>query len=352
MTVKSPNHNVSEGYNEELVMHVALCGFLNTDVTSTAGYDSIIQHLNDGKRTCKEIEDFMKARAAIEEKYAKELLGLSKKVCGHSEMNTLKRSLDVFKLQTESVSLSHLHLAQTMREEAKKLEDFREKQKEARKKVEQHMDALHKQKAAQYKKTAEASMKERAKCHQFVYCYVNDRTKTFCCINNVTLLYFKLYAKTQQAKQTAEEADRIYSQNVSLLGKMREEWLNEHVKACEFFEKQEVERINTLRNVVWTHLNHLSQQCVTSDELYEEVRKSLEQCNIQEDIEHFINLRRTGDKPPAPVPYENFYNNQRSVPTRSLPTAGRRAAAPPPPTAGNDPLYSTVAEPGYSLIRY
>lgn len=36
--------------------------FQNTDVTSTAGYDSIIQHLNDGKRTCKEIEDFMKAR--------------------------------------------------------------------------------------------------------------------------------------------------------------------------------------------------------------------------------------------------------------------------------------------------
>lgn len=35
----------------------------------------------------------------------------------------------------EHVSLSHLQLAQNMREEAKKLEDFREKQKEVRKKV-------------------------------------------------------------------------------------------------------------------------------------------------------------------------------------------------------------------------
>lgn len=33
------------------------------------------------------------------------------------------------------------------------------------------------------------------------------------------------------------------------------------------FEKQEVERISVLRNVVWTHLNQLSQQCVTSDEV-------------------------------------------------------------------------------------
>lgn len=33
------------------------------------------------------------------------------------------------------MSLSHLQLAQSMREEAKKLEEFREKQKDARKKV-------------------------------------------------------------------------------------------------------------------------------------------------------------------------------------------------------------------------
>ncbi|RXN15858.1 proline-serine-threonine phosphatase-interacting 2 [Labeo rohita] len=274
-------------------------GNKNTDITCTAGYDGIIQHLNDGKRTCKEIEDFMKARAAIEEKYAKELLGLSKKVCGHSEMNTLKRSLDVFKLQTENVSLSHLHLAQTMREEAKKLEDFREKQKEARKKVEQQMDGLHKQKAAQYKKTAEAKKTYEQKCRD------------------------------------KEEAEQNMNRNATTSSSKQQE---------KFFEKQEVERINTLRNVVWTHLNHLSQQCVTSDELYEEVRKSLEQCNIQEDIEHFINLRRTGDKPPAPVPYENFYNNQRTVPTRSLPTAGRRAAAPPPPTAGIFPSPSAAQQ--------
>uniref|UniRef100_A0A8C1Q376 Proline-serine-threonine phosphatase interacting protein 2 n=1 Tax=Cyprinus carpio TaxID=7962 RepID=A0A8C1Q376_CYPCA len=256
--------------------------FWNTDVTSTAGYDSIIQHLNDGKRTCKEIEDFMKARAVIEEKYGKELLALSKKVCGSSEMNTLKRSLDVFKLQTENVSLSHLHLAQTMREEAKKLEDFREKQKETRKKVEQQMDVLHKQKAAQYKKTTEAKKTYEQKCR--------DKEEAEQNMNR--------NATTSSSKQQ-EKVHRVYSQNVSLLGKMREEWLNEHVKACEFFEKQEMERINTLRNSVWTHLNHLSQQCVTSDELYEDVRKSLEQCNIQEDIEHFINLRRTGDKPPG-----------------------------------------------------
>ncbi|KAB5543748.1 hypothetical protein PHYPO_G00083210 [Pangasianodon hypophthalmus] len=323
--------------------------FWNNELTSTGGYDAILQHLNDGKRTCKEIEDFMKARASIEEKYAKELLGLSKKVCGHNEMNTLKRSLDVFKLQTEQVSMSHLHLAQAMRDEAKKLEEFREKQKEARKRVEQQMDVLHKQKAIQYKKTMETKKTYEQKCRD-----KEDAEQTM--NRNATTSNAKqqekLYAKAQQAKQSAEEADRVYNQNVLALGKMREEWLNEHVKACEIFEKQEVERISVLRNVVWTHLNQLSQQCVTSDELYEEVRKSLEQCDIQEDIEHFVNLRRTGDKPPASVPYENFYSNQRTVPSRQPPSVTRRGAAPPLPNTEGDVVYSTINDPGYSVIRY
>ncbi|XP_055731050.1 proline-serine-threonine phosphatase-interacting protein 2-like [Salvelinus fontinalis] len=332
-------------------LHFKDC-FWNGDFTSTGGYDNIIQHLNDGKKTCKEIEDFMKARASIEEKYAKELLGLSKKVCGCSEMNTLKRSLDVFKLQTEHVSLSHLQLAQTMRDEAKKLEDFRERQKETRKKVEQQMDALHKQRATQFKKTMESKKIYEQKCRDKEEAEQNMNRNAS---TSNAKQQEKLFARTNQAKMNAEVADRLYMQNVTALGNIREDWQKEHVKACEVFEKQEVERINTLRNMVWTHLNQLSQQCVTSDELYEEVRKSLEHCDIQEDIEHFVNLRRTGDKPPAPILYDNFYSSQR-VPV--APSATQMASSitrrplPNPTNTGGNLINSTELDPAYSVIQY
>nr|XP_020476764.1 proline-serine-threonine phosphatase-interacting protein 2 isoform X2 [Monopterus albus] len=323
--------------------------FWNQDLICTVGYDTIIQYLNDGKRTCKEVEEFMKARASIEEKYAKDLLGLSKKVCGHNEMNTLKRSLDVFKLQTENASLSHLQLAQSMRDEAKKLEEFREKQKEARKKIEQQMDALHKHKSSQFKKTMDSKKIYEQKCREKEEADQNVNRNA-----NNTKHIEKLHSKAQQAKQNAEEADRLYQQNVITLGNIRDEWLKEHVKACEMFEKQSMERINFLRNAVWTHLNQLSQHCVTSDELYEEVRRSLEQCDVQEDIEHFVNLRRTGDKPPAAVKYENFYSGQkpptRAPPSQPPPSIRRRPL--PDPTHRGDTVYSPVEDGGYSVIQY
>lgn len=96
-------------------------------------------------------------------------------------------------------------------------------------------------------------------------------------------------------------ADKLYQQSVNVLATVREDWLKEHVHACEVrlwerspkktasettgddselntsvtfppvpqqaFEAQTKERINYLRNMVWTHLNQLSQQCVTSDEV-------------------------------------------------------------------------------------
>ncbi|XP_020777247.2 proline-serine-threonine phosphatase-interacting protein 2 isoform X4 [Boleophthalmus pectinirostris] len=326
--------------------------FWNNDLTSTAGYDAIIQYHNEGKRTCKEVEDFLKARAGIEEKYAKDLLGLSKKVCGHSEMNTLKRSLDIFKLQMENVSLAHLQLAQSMREEVKKLEEFRERQKEARKKIEQHMDALHKQKVSQFKKTLDSKKTYEQKCRDKEEADQNVYRNT----NNSKNIE-KFNAKAQQAKLNSEEADRSYQQNVSTLGNIRDEWLKEHMNACEILEKQAIERINFVRNTVWTHLNLLSQQCVTSDELYEEVRKSLEQCNIQEDIDHFVNLRRTGDKPPGALVYENFYSGQRASLATPLapqmpPPVNRREALPVPGSPSGGPIYSTVQDTEYSVVRH
>ncbi|KAM3873948.1 proline-serine-threonine phosphatase-interacting protein 2 [Diretmus argenteus] len=325
--------------------------FWNGELISTGGYDiNVLMRVES--LSALWTPDYGHKLASIEEKYAKDLLGLSKKVCGHNEMNTLKRSLDMFKLQIEHVSLSHLHLAQTMREEAKRLEDFRERQRDARKKIEQQLDALHKQKASQFKKTMESKKTYEQKCRDKEEADQNVNRNT----NSKHIE--KLYTKAQQSKQNAEEADRIYLHNVTTLGKIREEWLKEHTTACEIFEKQTMERINVLRNTVWTHLNHLSQQCVTSDELYEEVRKSLEQCDIQEDIGHFVNLRRTGDKPPAPVMYENFYSGQRSPmvapPPRQPPPISRRAPLPNPANNNNreDDLYSTVQEPGYSLIHY
>ncbi|NXY48908.1 PPIP2 protein, partial [Ceuthmochares aereus] len=287
----------------------------STDLTSTVGYDSIIQHLNDGRKNCKEFEDFLKERAIIEEKYGKELINLSKKKpCGQTELNTLKRSLDVFKQQIDNVGQGHIQLAQTLREEAKKMEDFREKQKLHRKKIELIMEAIHKNRNLQYKKTMEV----KQTCCCFLAYGLMLLTHMHGAGAELDTRDFLLCCKSIRCDNVTSLTDRNYQLNVTTLEKIREEWQKEHIKACEFFETQECERINYFRNALWLHVNQLSQDCVQNDEKYEEIRKSLEMCSIEKDIDFFVNLRKTGSLAPAPVVYENYYNTQRNAaPARS-----------------------------------
>ncbi|KFV58821.1 Proline-serine-threonine phosphatase-interacting protein 2, partial [Gavia stellata] len=206
--------------------------------------------------------------------------------------------------------------------------------------IELIMEAIHKNRNLQYKKTMEVK-------------------QTCCCfLPHGALLYlsslshfWQLFLKLAQTKSALEDSDRGYQQSVTTLEKIREEWQKEHIKACEFFETQECERINYFRNALWIHVNQLSQNCVQNDEKYEEIRKSLEMCSIEKDIDFFVNLRKTGNLAPAPVVYENYYNTQRNVtPVRSpVPVPiSRRGPLPTPTSAPGEPDYATVD--GYSLI--
>ncbi|KAM5192865.1 proline-serine-threonine phosphatase-interacting protein 2 [Mantella aurantiaca] len=310
--------------------------FWSPDITSNIGYDCLLQHMNDGRKNCKEFEDFLKERAAIEERYGKELINLTKKKpCGQTEINTLKRALDNFKQQIDNVGQCHIQLAQLLRDEARKMEEFRERQKAERKKIEAAMDAMHKQKLTQYKKTMDSKKAYEQRCRD-----KEDAEQNVARCNKNTMnqnKQDKIYAKLAHSKVTLEDADKTYQQNVNLLDKIREDWQSEHTMACVFFENQEWDRISCYRNAVWSHVNQLSQQCVTSDAMYEEVRKGLEGCNIEKDVECFSEGHRTGNNPPAPICYENFYSNQKN----STPAIRR----PPPQTPisiPDDPAYASV----------
>uniref|UniRef100_A0A8C0T652 Proline-serine-threonine phosphatase interacting protein 1 n=1 Tax=Canis lupus familiaris TaxID=9615 RepID=A0A8C0T652_CANLF len=234
------------------------------DFTAHTGYEVLLQRLLDGRKMCKDVEELLRQRAQAEERYGKELVQIARKAGGQTEINSLRASFECLKQQMENVGSSHIQLALALREELRGLEEFRERQKEQRKKYEAVMDRVHKSKLSLYKKAMDSKKSYEQKCRD-----ADDAEQVFERIstNGPQKQVEKSQNKAKQCKDAALEAERVYRQNVEQLEKVRGEWEQEHRTACEAFQLQEFDRLTILRNALWVHCNQLSLQCVKDDEV-------------------------------------------------------------------------------------
>ncbi|NXS71970.1 PPIP1 protein, partial [Pandion haliaetus] len=277
------------------------------EFTFHTGYEVLVQRLLDGRKMCKDVEDLLKQRAQAEERYGKELIQIARKAGGQTEINTLKAAFERLKQQIESVGNSHIQLAVMLKDELKGIEEFRERQKEQRKKYESAMERIQKSKLSHYKKTMESKKTYEQKCKE-----ADEAEQSFERISasGNQKQTEKSQNKAKQCRDAANEAENVYKQNIEQLDKVRTEWEQEHIKTCEVFQLQECDRITILRNSLWVHCNQLSMQCVKDDELYEEVRVSLENCVVESDMDYFIKTKMTGTQPPDAIGYENYYSRE------------------------------------------
>jgi hypothetical protein len=106
------------------------------DKADQTGFDILLEkHLN-GKNAIKEMAEFFRERAALEEQYAKGLLKLSKSTFGDTEEGTLGKAWQVLKAESFHRSKSHSQFAaQLLKEVEKPMLEFKEIQKKERKEV-------------------------------------------------------------------------------------------------------------------------------------------------------------------------------------------------------------------------
>ncbi|XP_071942370.1 proline-serine-threonine phosphatase-interacting protein 1-like isoform X2 [Antedon mediterranea] len=303
--------------------------FWEVEFNSTVGFDIIMKRLHDGREACKEYEKFLKERAKAEELYAQTLIRLTKKLTFKEEIDgTLRRSIDEVIAQTETIGNSHNNMHQRLLEEAKKVEEFRETQREVRKREEELVKKMQSQKKDSYSRVINSKKNYESKCKEADQAEESAfRARQSPNAKEIE----KLTNKKDKTRSYAEIADDQYKAAVDALEVTRKDWEKQMATFCVKTQALEQDRIKYLRNSMWVYTNVASIQCCTDDKLYERMRDSLEKCSDKEDIDSFINSKRTGSAKPAPINYECYYRD------RQRNSNGSRMPRPAPPS-GQPPV--------------
>ncbi|KAG1059520.1 hypothetical protein G6F42_028286 [Rhizopus arrhizus] len=90
-----------------------------------------------------------------------------------------------------------------------------------------------------------------------------------------------------------------YKAMVVKVDEVAQEWNSTWREACEVLEAMEEDRVEFLKNNVWEYANLASATLLVQDECCENIRKQLEVCHVEQEIERCIALYATGSKTPS-----------------------------------------------------
>ncbi|KPP75638.1 hypothetical protein Z043_105099, partial [Scleropages formosus] len=105
------------------------------------GFDVLYHNMKHGQISTKELSDFIRERAIVEDTYAKSMTKLSRSASNFSQLGTFAPVWDVFKTSTDKLASCHLELVRKLQELIKEVQKYADEQAKAHKKTKEEVAA-------------------------------------------------------------------------------------------------------------------------------------------------------------------------------------------------------------------
>ncbi|ODV76104.1 formin-binding protein HOF1 CYBJADRAFT_121738, partial [Cyberlindnera jadinii NRRL Y-1542] len=268
------------------------------------GSEVVINRLHQGAQSCEELMRFYKERIALEEEYSRRLEAISRRSIGTYETGNLREAFETLRGETEQMAKSHSNQAKKLQNDSlKTLSSFSSTFVANRQPVEHSVEKIRKSKQAM--NSTVLRLKER---------YQAETTKLNTLIAQESLLLGREQDKNRQKihlqQELVSEVRQEYQISVKKLQELQATWIDEWRLSSAKLQEMEVSRIDFLLANIWEYTNSVSSSCVNDDAACETVRKSLEQCNAQQEIDLFVQKFGTGREIYTTEPFVDYLNGE------------------------------------------
>lgn len=266
------------------------------------GVDVLFARMRGAARTMEELKNFWKERAAIEEEYAKRLAKLAKMSIGKDEIGELRNSIDTLRLETDKQAGGHMQLAQQLRTEIEgSVAAFAAKQQQHKKVYQAAIEKEFRTKQTREQHASKAREKYESDCVR-----INSYTAQSTLVQGKDLE--KIHLKLERAQQTVQVNENDYAQFTRVLQETVQKWEQDWRAFCDSCQDLEEERMEFVKDNLWSYANAVSTVCVSDDESCEKMRLALEQMEPEKEMDNFVHDYGTGNAIPEPPTFINYAN--------------------------------------------
>ncbi|XP_072462419.1 F-BAR domain only protein 2 isoform X3 [Notamacropus eugenii] len=224
------------------------------------GFDVLYHNMKHGQISTKELADFVRERATIEEAYSRSMTKLAKSASNYTQLGTFAPVWDVFKSSTEKLASCHLELVRKLQELIKEVQKYGEEQVRAHKKTKEEVAG-----------TLEAVQNIQSITQGLQKSKENYNAK---CLEQERL-------KKEGATQREIEKAAIKSKKATDTYKL---YVEKYATAKSDFEQKMTETAQKFQDIEETHLIHIK-------EIIESLSKAIQEIHLQigQIHEEFIN---------------------------------------------------------------
>ncbi|MEE6522343.1 hypothetical protein FKM82_020839, partial [Ascaphus truei] len=258
-----------------------------------SGFGVLYHNMKHGQLSIKELADFVRERAAVEEAYSKSMQKLSKMANSGSHLGTFTPMWEMFRVSSDKLALCHLELSKKLHDLIKDITRYGEEQVKAHKKSKEEVSG-----------TLDAVQLLQC-CTQLLqksrenYCGKFSEQERLRRDEAPQKELDKAELKTRKAADTLQSSVEKYNS-------VRKEFEEKMLQSAQRFQDMEAAHLKHMKRLIAAYSHSVEDTHVQIGQVQEEFKHNMENVAIDNLIRRFAEGNGTGTERPGAVAFEGF----------------------------------------------
>ncbi|XP_075681538.1 F-BAR domain only protein 1-like isoform X2 [Rhinoderma darwinii] len=258
-----------------------------------SGFAVLYHNMKHGQISIKELAEFVRERAAVEEAYSKSMQKLSKMVSSGSHLGTFASMWEMFRVSSDKLALCHLELSKKLHDLIKDINRYGDEQVKVHKKAKEEMSG-----------TLEVI--------QLLQCssQLLQKTRDHYCSRFAEQERLRregaLQKEMDKAEQKTQKAAESLRGSVGKYNSVRKEFEEKMLQSAQLFQDTEAAHLTQMKRLVAAYSHSVEDTHVQIGQVQEEFKHNMENVAIEKLIRKFAECNGTGTERPEVVEFEGF----------------------------------------------